>query len=55
MNFPFVVADGASLDSDVESARHDKSLALRKGLALWVVGRDSEAAAWLEHSNATSW
>src|SRR5688500_14329931 len=43
----------ASLPSDVEAARHDHPLALRKGLALWVAGRDAEAALWLEHSSAT--
>jgi DNA-directed RNA polymerase subunit alpha len=42
----------ASLPADVEAAKHDKALALKKGLALWAAGRESEAGAWLEHSTA---
>ena len=41
----------ASLPSDDSEAVHDKKLALRKGLALWVVGREREAAVWLSHSS----
>jgi len=37
----------ASLPSDVAAADDDRALALKKGLALWSVGRDAEAVAWL--------
>jgi DNA-directed RNA polymerase subunit alpha len=41
----------ASLPSDVDAAKHDKALALKKGLALYLAGRESEAASWLEHAS----
>ncbi len=40
----------ASMPSDPSAADGDRALALRKGLALWVVGRDAEAAHWLAHA-----
>lgn len=40
----------ASLPADAVSAKDDKSLALKKGLALWTMGRDAEAADWLHHA-----
>jgi DNA-directed RNA polymerase subunit alpha len=40
----------ASLPSDVTTAGEDRALALKKGLALWVVGRDADAATWLARS-----
>jgi DNA-directed RNA polymerase subunit alpha len=42
----------ASMPSDVAAGGEDRALALKKGLALWIVGRDAEAAAWLSRSTA---
>ncbi len=47
-----VVALISSLPAHPDAGRQDKALALRKGLALWAVGREVEAAAWLHHSSA---
>lgn len=41
----------ASLPSDPSAAEADKALAQKKGLALWLVGREAEAAAWLAHAS----
>jgi DNA-directed RNA polymerase subunit alpha len=40
----------SSLPADVAAAAGDKALAAKKGLALWAVGRESEAATWLQHA-----
>ncbi len=40
----------SSLPVDADSAKDDKALALKKGVALWTMGRDAEAAEWLQHS-----
>ncbi len=40
----------AGLPSDDASGGADKKLAVRKGLALWVVGRERDATLWLRHS-----
>jgi len=40
----------ANLPSDSAEGAADKKLALKKGLALWCVGRESDAAEWLTHS-----
>ncbi len=37
----------ASLPSDVAAAKRDGALALKKGLALWAVGRERQAIDWL--------
>jgi DNA-directed RNA polymerase subunit alpha len=42
----------ASLPSDDAAGEADKKLAVKKGLALWVVGRERDAALWLRHSTA---
>src|SRR5262245_36600769 len=42
----------AALPSDVAAADDDRALALKKGLALWVAGRDAEAAVWLAKSTS---
>jgi DNA-directed RNA polymerase subunit alpha len=42
----------ASMPADVAAADADKALALRKGVALWVLGRDADAADWLSRSPA---
>ncbi len=44
----------ASMPSDVAAAGEDRALALKKGLALWVVGRDADAATWLARSTSKS-
>src|SRR6185436_12344507 len=38
----------ASLPADLSAAEGDKTLALKRGLALWVAGRETEAAHWLK-------
>jgi DNA-directed RNA polymerase subunit alpha len=42
----------SSMPSDVAAAADDKALALKKGLALWVVGREADAAEWLRHATS---
>lgn len=41
----------ASLPADVSAAKDDKSLAMKRGVALWVCGRDREAAQWLHFAS----
>jgi DNA-directed RNA polymerase subunit alpha len=45
-----VTAYIGSLGNDVTARERDKPGAVRKGLALWLVGREAEAAAWLEEA-----
>ena len=45
-----VVAYIASLPNDVSARERDKAGAVRKGLALWLAGRETEAAEWLAQS-----
>jgi DNA-directed RNA polymerase subunit alpha len=42
-----IVAYVASLSNDLASRERDKAGAIRRGLALWLVGREAEAADWL--------
>jgi DNA-directed RNA polymerase subunit alpha len=45
-----VVAYIGSIGNDLSARERDKAGAMRRGLALWLVGRETESADWLEQA-----